>query len=152
MKQRKKVACFYKYVFIFLHHVNVCVCRVLRKKAAPECTMERQQADGGSGMLWAMFCWEMWVLSFMWCHCCVEEHKVPHKKWVTDTHTSIQTAHIKLHSYKVQVDKLCRNTWATFCNCKPIVYIVGVSDKVEAEYGYFVWIVSFSHIGTIQKS
>lgn len=59
MEQWKKVAWSGESCFL-LHQVDgqVCVRRLPVEHTAPGCTTEKKQADGGSLMLWAMFCWE----------------------------------------------------------------------------------------------
>lgn len=66
-EQWKKVAWSDESRFL-LHHVDgrVRVRRLPGEHMAPGCTMGRRRAGGGSVMLWAMFCWETWVLPFMW--------------------------------------------------------------------------------------
>jgi len=58
-EQWKKVARSDESRFL-LHHVDgrVRVHRLPGEHMAPGCTMGRRQADGGSVMLWAKFCWE----------------------------------------------------------------------------------------------
>uniref|UniRef100_A0AAY5KPB9 Tc1-like transposase DDE domain-containing protein n=1 Tax=Esox lucius TaxID=8010 RepID=A0AAY5KPB9_ESOLU len=59
LEQWKKVAWSDESHFL-LHHVDgrVRVRRLPGEVMAPECTEEREQAGGGSVMLWATFCWE----------------------------------------------------------------------------------------------